>query len=115
MKALALATLFLLAGCTVTPTPLKRSVISYDGAIQNGGFLGYLTNGFAVITPTAKERYDSAVECYGAMFLVPLRLGQGVSAYTNGTWLIAPEYNRKAQTMFRWRSDGVPCGQKTLP
>lgn len=111
MKLLSLLILVVLLGCTVTPKHFVQHEISFDHGIQNGGFIGYIqggtNDGWGVITSDAKSRYDRLVERFGGTnyFTVAIIRGEGLVPFTNGTWLIDPEHNRKAQTMNRWRKE----------
>jgi hypothetical protein len=76
----------------VTPTTPRSHVASFDGAQQNSGFIGYTTNGFGVLTPHARDRYNSLIALgYGTNFVPRLTNDFGVAPFTNGTFLFTPE------------------------
>jgi hypothetical protein len=100
----------LLAACTgpVIPRPTHDTVPSYDGNAQNSGFLGFLPSGGAVITPRAKAKYDGLVGLYGAREIPPVKLGDGLQSFTNGTWIIDAEHLVDFQVWNAWRKEGRP-------
>jgi len=93
-------------GCTVTPRIVNDSQPSFDEGKQNSGFLGYTADGSAVITSNALARYNALCVRYGTNFLVPVRPGDGVQPFTNGTFLIDAQHNVDAQKMNRWLKEG---------
>jgi len=97
----------LLLGChTVTPQRVTDTTISFDGNEQNGGFIGYTTNGFGVLTPRGRERYNALIDTYGASLTPPLTNDYGVQPFTNGTWLITKEAVVKFNAMNARRKAG---------
>ena len=92
---------------TVAPRSAFDTVASFDGGVQNSGFIGFADDGSGVITQHAKDRYNALVGIYGNKFLPVLVTDDGVRSHTNGTYLIDAEHLVKFGTMNQWRRDGV--------
>jgi len=92
---------------TVAPRAANDVVASFDGGVQNSGFIGFTEDGSGVITQHAKDRYNGLIGIYGNKFIPVLVTDEGVNAYTNGTYLIDAEHLVKFGTMNQWRRDGV--------
>jgi hypothetical protein len=95
-----------LTGCagTIRPAVVTRNAASWDGTNQNSGFLMF-TNGGALITSHARDRYNGLIGTYGARFVPPLAPDAGVQAA--GIWYqIDAEHLADFCTMERWRREG---------
>ena len=85
--------LIFILGCsnTIRPRQIQDTTASFDGGIQNSGVIGFVTNGpaaFAEVTPHFRDRYNAMIQIYGTNFLPRLKLDEGISAHTNGNFLI---------------------------
>ena len=107
---ISLLAVALLAACTgpVVPRPTHDATPSFDGNAQNSGFLGFLPTGGAVITPRAKAKYDGLVGLYGEREIPPVKLGDGIQAWTNGTWYIDDQHLVSFQKFNAWHKEGKP-------
>lgn len=85
------------SGCmsTVAPKPVVDRQASFDGNAQNSGILLDLTNGYAIVTPHWRDRYNAFIARYGASYQVKLN-DYGLTPYTNGTWLA----NKQSRSYF---------------
>lgn len=92
-----------LSSCTVTPRPVVDGMPSFDGAVQNSGFLGFDPAGRGILTPHARDRYNRLVAEYGARYLPPLVLDAGVTPTATNTFLLDPEHLVDFAEMNRWR------------
>lgn len=101
---LLVATLLVATGCgTVSPKPVTASAASYDGAERNSGFIGWTTNGWGILTPHARDRYNSLIADYGGRFHPPLTADHGVTPTTTNTFIFTPEAIADFAAMNRWR------------
>lgn len=90
-----------MTGCTVTPDILPpAAVASYDGNVQNSGFLGWASDGSGVITAHARDRYNALL----AQYKVGVK-DEGLTPMPDGSWLIDKQHlvlfselNRKAKS-----------------
>lgn len=107
----------LLIGCsTVVPDPVRVSAPSWDGTNQNSGLICLTTNGTAIITPHARDRYNALALRYGTNFAPPLQFDSGVREVTcssNGAFAgtlyeIDNEHLAKFAIMNRWRKENKP-------
>jgi len=80
---LLISSLLLISSCSNTIIPKRVSVTqpSFDGNVQNSGFLGFTKEGGGIITENARERYNFLVSQYGTNYIPPLTLDAGVSLY----------------------------------
>lgn len=81
----------LAVGCTVTPRTVKDAGASFNGNERNSGLIGFLPDGSALITPTAKARYDFLAIKYGKRFYPPLAEGFGTKKTSTNTYIITAE------------------------
>jgi hypothetical protein len=101
-----LAAAALAAGCsTVAPKPVVAKQPSFDavpdakGDVQNSGILGF-TNGLAIITPTARDRYNALCAKWGKSFVPPLTPPDaGLRALGTNLWLMDKDHLDKFATM----------------
>lgn len=109
-NSLLLALALLCAGCcgTVTPVTVTSNTASFDGNTQNSGFIGWATNGAAIITLHGEARYEALIALYGKGFRPPLVRGEGVIATTTNTFIMDQEHTVKFATMNRWLKEGKP-------
>lgn len=109
--AIAVTTCVLGAGCasTVTPAAIERTANSWDGTNQNSGFIAW-TNGGALITAHARDRYNALVKIYGGRFQPPLQADAGIDGTyaANGTYWIDAEHLADFSAMNRWRRGEKP-------
>lgn len=81
-----------LAGCTVAPDLLSpASQPSFDGGVQNSGFVQFTADGGALITPHARDRYNALVAKYGRSYSPPLVADEGL-APSNGLYHIDAQH-----------------------
>lgn len=105
----------LIMGCsmvkTIRPAPVVSEVASFDGGEQNSGTLGFYTNGSGVtsiaVTPHFRDRFNAMVPTHGAKFSPPLKLDDGLTPFTNGTYLISLQHFQNFTTMNRWRKQAL--------
>ncbi len=99
-----------LIGCTSTiiPKSVTDEQVSFDSNQQNGGFLGYTSEHYGVLTPRARERYNDLVaKGYGTNFSPALtKPDEGLQPWTNQTWLITKEHLVKFGVMNNARKSG---------
>lgn len=114
---------FFLAGCaTITPDKIQDSTASYDASTpshynkDNGGLLALLDNG-AVITASAKDRYNNLIKMYKVKFkkekAIELVEDAGVTPYKdrygNDLFLIDNEHLVYFGVMNSWLKEKVPA------
>lgn len=99
-----LVMLVIVSGCgTVTPKQVTSAAASFDGSERNSGFIGWTTNGFGIITPHARDRYNALIADYGVRFHPPLKPDYGITPTPTNTFTITPEALSDFATMNRWR------------
>jgi len=118
-----LALNFLFVGCaTVTPNKIQDDVASYDASTpsnynkDNGGLIALLDNG-AVITATAKDRYNKLIEMYKIKFkkekAIELVENAGINSYKdrygNDLFFIDNEHLVYFGVMNSWLKEKVPA------
>ena len=118
-----LALNFLLVGCaTITPDKIQDSTASYDASTpsnynkDNGGLLALLDNG-AVITASAKDRYNNLIKMYKIKFkkekAIELVEDAGIKPYKdrygNNLFLIDNEHLVYFGVMNSWLKEKVPA------
>ena len=100
--------LVVLGACTAVPPTIEDVSPSFDGGLQNSGFLGF-TNGMALITVNAWLRYNSLIERYGNQIIPPLEFNAGVTTNVPGvSYLLDKQHLVDFATMNRWFKAGVP-------
>ena len=114
---------FLLVGCaTITPDKIQDSTASYDASTpsnyskDNGGLIALLDNG-AVITVSAKNRYNKLIEMYKIKFkkekAIELVENSGITPYKdrygNDLFLIDNEHLVYFGVMNSWLKEKVPA------
>lgn len=93
----------LFGGCTtVTPRLVTSPTASWDGTNQNSGFIGWSSTS-GIITPHARDRYNSLIDIYGKRFAPPLSFDYGIKPTTTNTFIISPEALTDFIQMNRWR------------
>lgn len=99
--------LLILVGCTVTPVPVKDSQASWDQNQQNSGLIGFDNEGFAIITPHARDRYNSLTELYAGHFSPKLKADEGVSKNPAdpGTYRMTKEALTHFMAMVRFKKE----------
>ena len=118
-----LALNFLLVGCvTITPDKIQDSTASYDASTpsnynkDNGGLIAILDNG-AVITASAKDRYNNLINMYKIKFkkekAIELVENAGITPYKdrygNELFLIDNEHLVYFGVMNSWLKEKVPA------
>ena len=106
-----LALVLFVCGCvgTVRPAPVTRAAASWDGTNQNSGFLGW-TNGGAIISEAARERYDGLRGRYGMLEVPPVLAADGISpGPAFATWFIDDEHLAVFAKWTRWKREGKPA------
>ena len=118
-----LALNFLLVGCaTITPDKIQDSTASYDSSTpdnyskDNGGLIAILDHG-AVITASAKDRYNNLIKMYKVKFkkekAIELVENAGITPYKdrygNDLFLIDNEHLVYFGVMNSWLKEKVPA------
>src|SRR3990167_2639446 len=101
--------ILLLMSCMVLPKIVKPASISWDGNVQNSGFVMFMTNYSGLITSNAVFRYNSLIEKYGREFNPPLSINDGIySTNWNGTnlFVINPQALTHFVQMNHWKKQG---------
>jgi hypothetical protein len=89
---------------TVTPKHVHASQASFDGNVQNSGFLCFNPDGSGTITPHARDRYNALVEIYGKRLLPPVQVDEGITpAGTN--YVIDAQHLNYFKRMNRWKKE----------
>lgn len=91
-----------LSGCTIRPKVVHNNQASFDGNLQNSGLLGNDSQGNAIITAHARDRYNALVDDYGKFFSPPLNRDDGIMPTATNTFLIDGEHLFFFATMNRW-------------
>lgn len=96
------------SSCTKIPKPISTPTASFDGGVQNSGYIGFYTNAtgetWMVITPRKRETYNALIPKYGKEFARPLTVpDEGLTPFTNGTSLLDLEHVVKLNMMLRWK------------
>lgn len=114
---------FFLVGCaTITPDKIEDSTASYDASTpsnynkDNGGLIALLDNG-AVITASAKDRYNNLIKMYKIKFkkekAIELVEDAGIKPYKdrygNDLFLIDNEHLVYFGVMNSWLKEKVPA------
>ena len=99
---------FLIGGCvnTVTPNKVETHQTAFSGNSTNGGFVGFTADGFGILTSGKTAEYNALIEIYGKKFLPPIHENFGITAFTNGTYLITREGLSDFVQMKQWYKDG---------
>ncbi len=95
--------LLLIFGCTVRPRVVRNSQASFDGNEQNSGLIGEDSDGNAIITAHARDRYNSLMDDYGKAFSPPVNRDDGIVATSTNTYLLDREHLFIFATANRWR------------
>lgn len=102
---------FVMLGCsTVAPKVIKARQGSFDavpdakGNYQNSGVLGF-TNGLAIITPTARARYNALVVKWGVHFLPPVKPDDGLTLMTVPVQVALPLGGQPSKSAELWLMD----------
>jgi len=96
-----------LISCTITPKQVESSSASYDGSEKNSGFIGWTTNNticYGILTPHARDRYNSLITTYKKRFTPPLTKDYGLT-YNNPNYYITLEALSKFAEMNRWHKN----------
>ena len=114
---------FFLVGCaTITPDKIQDTTASYDSSTptnyskDNGGLIALLDNG-AVITASAKDRYNNLIKMYKIKFkkekAIELVENDGITPYKdrygNNLFLIDNEHLVYFGVMNSWLKEKVPA------
>jgi len=78
---------------------------SFDGGVQNSGFIGFTVDGSGIITPHARDRYNGLVQIYGTNFVPVLRVDAGITATPSNAFVIDAQHLVDFATMNRWRKN----------
>jgi hypothetical protein len=113
VSAATLSLMAVLAGCagTVAPKIVSSSQASWDttpsGAQkQNSGILGVDAEGWVIVTPHAKDRYNALVRAYGSRFKPGLEVDHDLLPTATNTFLMAPVGFEHFAAMLRWDKQG---------
>ena len=110
---------FSLCSCTVIPKTVQANVASYDGGVQNSGWICATTNSTgqidgAIVTPHWRDRYNALIEVYSTNFFPRLVPDAGITP-------APPNFHVDAQhevyfmQMNRWHKSQTPnSGAKSL-
>lgn len=100
----------LLVSCsTVAPEVVVPSEAGWDGGEQTSGLLGWSSDGWAILTPNALDRYQALARKYGDRFVPPLDPFSGIRLLDfeerEDLHLLDPEHLEKFVQMSRWARD----------
>jgi len=104
--AFALVYWALCVGCTVTPQVVRDGQYSWDGNVQNSGFIGHDAQGNRIITPHARKRYNGLVGIYGNKFFPNLVPDAGIEP-VGENFKIDAQHLEDFMKMNRWFKQGV--------
>lgn len=91
-------------GCTVVPKPVVDRQPSFsETGKQDSGFLGSLPDRSGVFTASAVARYNLLAKDFGDKLFPPVKPGDGVSPFTNGTYRIDAAHRVKFGEMNQLR------------
>ena len=108
MKRLAFLLCLGLTACTVTPKILPPAEQpSWDGNVQNSGLIRFSDDGSAVITPHARDRYNTLIDTYGKRFTPALHPDDGVTRLPDGTYSITAQHLSYFAQMNNWKRSGL--------
>ncbi len=93
----------LLLSCTVAPKPIVNTQPSFDGNEPNSGLICLDAQGNGVITPHARERYNSLMAAYGGRFSPPVKPGEGLAPTATNTFLLDRQHRFYFETAARWQ------------
>jgi hypothetical protein len=105
----AAGALLLTGGCltsTVVPEPVVSTATSFDGTNQNSGLICFTTNGTAILTPHARDRYNLLIARYGTNFIPSLTNDAGIVPTLTNTYEIDAEHLADFCSMNRWKKSG---------
>lgn len=105
----------LLSACahTVIPDAVHAKGASYSGGKRNSGIVQFVASG-VVFDAHSRDRYNELIKSYGTLFTPALKADAGLTAKSDGTWLIDNEHFAKAVQMNTWRRSGVEPQTKSL-
>lgn len=76
-------------GCTIAPRQIVYAKPSFDeNNVANSGMLGMAAGGSEIIRASVRSNYNALITIYGTRYLPALRADDGITAYTNGTYLM---------------------------
>lgn len=93
-------------GCsTVAPKGVEAKGASADGNIFDSGVVGIGPDGVSsIVRAHWRDRYNAMIGTYGKV--LNLRPDDGLTVFTNGTWLVDREHHGMFQDMNAWRKAG---------
>jgi hypothetical protein len=109
---LAFAVGFSLLACsTVAPKPVEAVEIAWDGGEQTAGLLGWTSEGWAIVTPSAVERYQALLLKYAERINPPVDPTNGFRLLDfepprRDLHLMDPEVLELFVRMSGWERDG---------
>lgn len=109
-KILILLFCFTLIGCvcTIVPDNVESSGPSFDpSGKRNSGFVGWVTNDsvvYGIITPYARERYNSLIDIYGSRFVPVLERDAGLINNKTNYWITLNSLSH-FMTMNNWKKN----------
>jgi len=110
---LALCAVLVGVGCTstVVPKPISSKAASWDGNEQNSGLIGKDSQaGYFLVSEHWRERYNGLVTLYGAYYLPPLKVDEGITkTATNGVYRVDGQRVGKYIQMGWWLKEGKPA------
>ena len=103
-------TVSLCAGCfsTIVPPSVKPVAASFDNGERNSGFSGFVTNNgiaYGVLSPHARDRYNSLIDTYSKRFSPKLKEDYGIIDNKTNYWITLEGLSNFA-LMNRWRKQG---------
>lgn len=79
--------LLTMVGCAnVTPVTRERETVAFDGNEQNGGWVRFLPNGSAEITPSKRDLYNWLIYSHGSKAQPPVERDFGIKKLDNGNF-----------------------------
>lgn len=105
MKMLMLFVTILLtsSSCTIVPKPVSPKQPSYDGGVQNSGFIGFTSSGAGMLTFHKADEYNQLVAKYGSRFVPPVKTGDGLTMTATNVVVIDQEHLVDFETMLFWK------------
>ena len=102
---LVLSLVFVSCSSTVIPHQTNSSEISWDSNEQNGGFVGFDKQGYGIITPNARARYNLLINKYSTNFIPSLKIDDGIFLTPTNNFRIDAQHLSYFSTMNRWRKN----------
>lgn len=90
--------------CTVAPKRVTISQPSFDGNVQNSGFVSQMPDKSWIVTPHWRDRYNDMIDTYGVKW--HLKHDDGMKQ-VNGQWVVDKQHVTYFLDMNTWRKSGL--------